>query len=85
MSVLSDLLNKAPQSVKDKYKIKIREKAIERVKEKIIKHNKTVDDYSDYEMEDMIASEEGNLNEDVKKGILTTLLVAAGIEIVAGG
>ena len=85
MSVLSDLLNKAPQSVKDKYKIKIREKAIERVKEKIIKHNKTVDDYSDDEMEDMIASDEGNLNEDVKKGILTTLLVAAGIEIVAGG
>ena len=85
MSVLSDLLNKAPQSVKDKYKIKIREKAIERVKEKIIKHNKTVDDYSDDEMEDLIASEEGNLNEDVKKGILTTLLVAAGIEIVAGG
>ena len=85
MSVLSDLLNKAPQSVKDKYKIKIREKAIERVKEKIIKHNKTVDDYSDDEMEHMIATEEGNLNEDVKKSILTTLLVAAGIEIVAGG
>ena len=85
MSVLSDLLNKAPQSVKDKYKTKIREKAIERVKEKIIKHNKTVDDYLDDEMEDMIASEEGNLNEDVKKGILTTLLVAAGIEIVTSG
>ena len=85
MGVLDDLLKKAPQSVKDKYKIKIREKAIERVKEKIIKHNKKVDDYSDDEMEDMIATEEGNLNEDVKKGVLTTLLVAAGIEIVAGG
>ena len=45
MGMLSELLNKAPQSVKDKYKIKIREKAIERVKEKIIKHNKTIDDY----------------------------------------
>ena len=85
MSVLKSLLEKAPQSVKDKYKIKIREKAIEKVKEKIIKHNKTVDDYSDTEMEEMIAAEEGNLNEDVKKGILTTLLLAAGIEIVAGG
>ena len=85
MSVLSDLLDKAPQSVKDKYKIKIREKAIERVKEKIIKHNKKVDDYSDDEMEHMIATEEGNLNEDVKKNVLTALLVAAGIEIVAGG
>ena len=85
MSVLDDLLKKAPQSVKDKYKIKIREKAIERVKEKIIKHNKKVDDYSDDEMEAMIATEEGNLNEDVKKGVLITLLVAAGIEISAGG
>ena len=65
--------------------MKIREKAIERVKEKIIKHNKTIDDYSDDEMQDLIASEEGGLNEDVKKGILTALLVAAGIEIVAGG
>ena len=85
MGILSDLLKKAPQSVKDMYKIKIREKAIERVKEKIIKHNKTVDDYSDAEMKELIAAEEGNLNEDVKKGILTALLVAAGIEIIAGG
>ena len=42
MSILSDLLAKAPQSVKDKYKIKIRDKAIERVKEKMVKHNKTI-------------------------------------------
>ena len=85
MSILSNLLEKAPKSVKDKYKMKIREKAIERAKEKIIKHNKTIDDYSDDEMEDLIATEEGNLNEDVKKTVLTSLLVAAGIEIVAGG
>ena len=83
--MLAKLLEKAPQSVKDKYKMKIREKAIERAKEKIIKHNKTIDDYSDDEMEDLIASEEGNLNEDVKKTVLTTLLVAAGIEVMAGG
>ena len=44
MSILSDLLAKAPQSVKDKYKMKIRDKAIERVKEKMVKHNKTLDD-----------------------------------------
>ncbi len=85
MGILSDLLKKAPQSVKDKYKMKIREKAIERVKEKIIKHNKTIDDYSDDEMQDLIDYEEGNLNEDVKKGILTALLLAAGIEIMTSG
>ena len=71
MGILDDLLKKAPQSVKDKYKIKIREKAIEKVKEKIIKHNKKIEDYSDEEMKEMIAAEEGGLNEDGKKGILT--------------
>ena len=80
MGILADLLKKASQSVKDKYKIKIREKAIERVKEKLIKHNKKIEDYSDEEMEAMIAEEIGNLNEDVKKGVLTALLVAAGKE-----
>ena len=85
MALLTDLLKKAPQAIKDKYKIKIREKAVERVKEKIIKHNKTVDDYSDAEMKELIAAEEGNLNEDVKKGVLTALLIAAGIEIVTSG
>jgi len=65
--MLAELLEKAPQSAKDKYKMKIREKAIERAKEKIIKHNKTIDNYSDDGMEDLIASEEGKLNEDVKK------------------
>lgn len=85
MGVLDKLLEKAPQSVKDKYKIKIQEKAIERVKELLVKNNKTIADYSEEEMEALIAREEGNLNEDVKKGILTTLLVAAGIEIAIGG
>ena len=82
MKSLSDLLAKAPQAVKDKYKIKIREKAIERVKEKIIKHEKKIDDYSDDEMEAMIAEEQGRLNDDVRQCILTTLLVAAGIDIL---
>ena len=85
MSTLSELLKKAPQSIKDKYKIKIREKAIEKVKELLVKHNKTIEDYNDDEMEALIAKEENSLNEDVRTGILTTLLLAAGIEIVAGG
>ena len=85
MGILADLLKKAPQSVKDKYKIKIREKATKRVKEKIIKHNKKIEDYSDDEMEAMIAEAESGLNEDVRTGILTALLLAAGIEIMTSG
>lgn len=84
MSVLQKLLDKAPQSIKEKYKIKIREKAIARVKENLVKHNKTIDDYNDNEMEDLIAKEEGSLNEDVKKSILMSLLAAASIEIAIG-
>ena len=34
IETLSYLLKKAPQSVKDKYKLKIKEKAIERLKKK---------------------------------------------------
>ena len=36
-------------------------------------------------MEDMIASEESKVNEDVRTTILTSLLLGAGLEIVAGG
>ena len=39
----------------------------------------------DLKMGSVIASEEGNLNEDVKKGILISLLVAAGITLSSGG
>ena len=36
-------------------------------------------------MEAMIAEAESGLNEDVRTGLLTALLVGAGIEIIAGG
>jgi len=68
----------------EQYYKKIREKAIARVKENLVKHNKTIDDYNDDEMEDLIAKEEGSLNEDVKKSILMSLLAAASIEIAIG-
>ena len=77
---LVDLLKKAPQSVIDKYNIEVREKAIEAVKVRMVKHNKTLDDYDDDEMESMIKEEENNINDSVKTKILITLLAAAGIK-----
>ena len=77
---LVDLLKKAPQSVIDKYNIEVREKAIEAVKVQMAKHNKTLDDYSDDEMESMIKEEENNIKDSVKTKILITLLAAAGIK-----
>jgi type IV secretory pathway VirB4 component len=81
MSRLSELLQKAPQSIKDKYNSKIRDNAIQEVKKKIIKLNKKISDYSDEEMEIMIKEEEARINETVKISILTTLLVTAGIKL----
>ncbi len=77
---LVDLLKKAPQSVIDKYNIEVREKAIEAVKVRMVKHNKTLDDYDDDEMESMIKEEENKINDSVKIKILITLLAAAGIK-----
>lgn len=77
---LVDLLKKAPQSVIDKYNIEVREKAIEAVKVRMVKHNKTLDDYDDDEMESMIKEEENKINDSVKTKILITLLAAAGIK-----
>jgi type IV secretory pathway VirB4 component len=81
MSRLSELLKKAPQSIKDRYNSKIRDNAIQEVKKKIIKLNKKISDYSDEEMEIMIKEEEARINETVKISILTTLLVTAGIKL----
>jgi type IV secretory pathway VirB4 component len=81
MSRLSELLKKAPQSIKDRYNSKIRDNAIQEVKKKIIKLNKKISDYSDEEMEIMIKEEEARINETVKITILTTLLVTAGIKL----
>ena len=81
MSRLSELLKKAPQSIKDRYNSKIRHNAIQEVKKKIIKLNKKISDYSDEEMEIMIKEEEARINETVKISILTTLLVTAGIKL----
>ena len=77
---LVDLLKKAPQSVLDKYNIEVREKAIEAVKVRMVKHNKTLDEYSDDEMESMIKEEENNIKDSVKTKILLALLAAAGIK-----
>lgn len=81
MSRLSELLKKAPQSIKDKYNSKIRDNAIEEAKKRIIKHNKKISDYSDEEMQIMIKEEENRIKESVKITILTSLLVAAGIKL----
>jgi hypothetical protein len=79
MEKIDELLNKVPKSVKDKFLIKKRERAIEIVKEKITQANKSTSDYDDIEMEGFIGDEEKNLNYDQLKTMLIAVLAVEGL------
>ena len=83
MATYQEILDKVPQSVKDKFLIKKRERAIEIVKEKISNSSKSISDFDDDEMEGMIADEEQNLKGAQLKTILFSLLTAEGLSYLA--
>ena len=83
MATHEEILEKVPQSIKDKFLIKKRERAIEIVKDKISKSGKNLKDFDDDEMEGMIADEERNLKGDQLKAILVTLLTMEGLTYLA--
>ena len=83
MATYEEILEKVPQSVKDKFLIKKRERAIEIVKDKISKSTKNLTDFDDDEMEGMIADEERKLSGDQLKTILVTLLTMEGLTYLA--
>tara|TARA_B100000767_G_C19354414_1_gene365150 strand:- start:284 stop:541 length:258 start_codon:yes stop_codon:yes gene_type:complete len=83
MATYEEILEKVPQSVKDKFLIKKRERAIEIVKDKISKSAKSLTDFDDDEMEGMIADEERKLSGDQLKTILVTLLTVEGLTYLA--
>ena len=84
MSKLEELLNKIPQSVKDKFLIKKRERAIEIVKQKLTDSKKNISDFSDDEMEGLIGDEEKKLKDDQLIAILVGVATAEGISLVIG-
>ena len=83
MKAVNEILDKVPKSVKDKFLIKKRERAIELVKEKIAKSGKNIKDIDDDEMEGMIADEELQLKGDQLKTILYSVLAFEGLTYLA--
>ena len=83
MASYQEILEKVPEPVKDKFLIKKRERAIEIVKDKIVKSGKSLSDFDDDEMEGMIGDEERNLKEDQLKTILVSLLTFEGLTYLA--
>ena len=79
MDQIQKILDKAPKSVRDKFLIKKRERAIEIVKEKIVKSEKNLNDFDHDEIEGMIADEERELKYDQLKTILYSLLALEGL------
>jgi hypothetical protein len=78
---LNDLLKITPKKVMDKYKIKIRDVAIKKVKEHALKENNKIEDITDDDWETMISDQENKISDQVKIATLSTLLVAAGIKL----
>ena len=80
MKQIDELLEKVPQSIKDKFLIKKRERAIELVKEDLKKRFKSVHDYDHDSMEGLIGDAEKKLNNDQ---LVTLLIAVAALEGLA--
>ena len=83
MKKIDELLEKVPQSVKDKFLMKKRERAIDLVKEDLKKNNKSVNDYDHDEMEGLIGDAEKKLNNDKLVTLLITVATLEGLTLLA--
>ena len=83
MMGIDELLKKVPQSVKDKFLMQKRERAIELVKEDLKKNNKSVNDYDHDEIEGLIGDAEKKLNNDQLVTLLISVSALEGISLLA--
>ena len=67
------------QQLRDSINLKIREKAILSTKARLIENHKSFDDYSDEELEIIIADEERKFIDDLKTKSLVVALAALGL------
>ena len=67
------------QQLRNSINLKIREKAILSTKARLIENHKSFDDYSDEELEIIIADEERKIIDDLKTKSLVVALAALGL------
>lgn len=67
------------QQLKDMINLKIREKAVLATKARLVENRKTFDDFSDEELEVIIADEERKIIDDLKTKSLVVALAALGL------
>ncbi len=69
------------EQLKDMIDSKIREKAVMATKARLAENHKTFDDYSDEQLEVIIADEERKIIDDLKTKSLVVALAALGINM----
>lgn len=70
------------KQLKQAVKNKIREKAILSTKARLAEHHKTFDDYTDEELEIIIADEETKIRDDLKTKSLVGALAILGLDFL---
>ncbi|WP_321314409.1 hypothetical protein [Halarcobacter sp.] len=70
------------KELKKSIKNKIREKAILSTKARLAEHHKTFDDYTDEELEIIIADEENKIKDDLKTKSLVGALALLGLDFL---
>lgn len=70
------------KELKDAVKTKIREKAILSTKARLAEQHKTFDDYTDEELEIIIADEESKIKDDLKTKSLIGALAILGLDFL---
>mgnify|MGYP001368370553 FL=1 len=75
----SDELKKYPEWLSKKYLQKVRHKAIDKVKKELSLRQKNIEDFSDDELEALIADEEKEVMKSHKMGSMQALLILLGI------
>lgn len=89
MNIASENITKAfdypslkSKELKNGIKLKIREKAILSTKARLAEHHKTFDDYTDEELEIIIADEETKIKDDLKTKSLVAALAILGLDFL---
>ncbi len=80
---LKESTNSVISYPKELIETKIREKAVLATKARLMEHHKTFDDYSDEELEVIIADEERKIIDDLKTKSLIVALAALGLNLFA--
>jgi hypothetical protein len=70
------------EELKDKVKLKIRKRAILATKARLIENHKTFDDYTDTELEIIIADEEAKIHDNLKGKTLVVALAVLGLDFL---